>query len=107
MTRILILLDRMIGKVFAGGGAAVHRTHTASSRRTRAQHRAGYRPCILAWSLLMPLCFWFYPLHASTLVLVSVDGFRWDYLDRPEARQMKALADRGVRVTKLRPVYPS
>lgn len=107
MTRILILLDRMIGKVFAGGGAAVHRTPTASSRRTRAQHRAGYRPCILAWSLLMPLCFWFYPLHASTLVLVSVDGFRWDYLDRPEARQMKALADRGVRVTKLRPVYPS
>jgi predicted AlkP superfamily pyrophosphatase or phosphodiesterase len=41
------------------------------------------------------------------LVLVSIDGFRWDYLDRPEARQMKALADRGARVTKLRPVYPS
>ena len=40
-------------------------------------------------------------------MLVSIDGFRWDYLDRPEARQMKALADLGVRVTKLLPVYPS
>jgi len=50
---------------------------------------------------------WGDPLRGSTLVLVSIDGFRWDYLDRPEARQMKALADRGVRVTRLLPVYPS
>ena len=50
---------------------------------------------------------WCGAASANTLVLVSIDGFRWDYLDRPEARQMKALADRGVRVTKLRPVYPS
>jgi hypothetical protein len=50
---------------------------------------------------------WCGAASANTLVLVSIDGFRWDYLDRPEARQMKVLADEGVRVTKLRPVYPS
>ena len=61
----------------------------------------------LRWLLLIWLGFWVFPLQASTLVLVSIDGFRWDYLDRPAARQMRALADRGVRVTKLRPVYPS
>lgn len=61
----------------------------------------------LRWLLPMSLGFWILPLHASTLVLVSIDGFRWDYVDRPEARRISALADRGVRVTKLRPVYPS
>ena len=61
---------------------------------------------LIRW-LAMLLCCGSSVLHASTLVLVSIDGFRWDYLDRPEASQMKALAERGVRVTKLRTVYPS
>jgi len=69
--------------------------------------RTNYRWRVLLWALLLPLGCWAAPLPERTLVLVSIDGFRWDYLDRPEARQMKALADRGVRVTKLRPVYPS
>ena len=29
---------------------------------------------------------------ANTLVLVSIDGFRWDYLDWPEAQSMKRMA---------------
>ena len=45
--------------------------------------------------------------HANTLVLVSIDGFRWDFLDFPEASQMSAIASRGTRVTKLHTVYPS
>ena len=44
---------------------------------------------------------------ASTLVLVSIDGFRWDFLDRPEAQKMKTIAKQGTRVTRLRTVYPS
>ena len=44
---------------------------------------------------------------AQTLVLVSVDGFRWDYLDWPQATNMRSSAALGSRVTKLRTVYPS
>ena len=44
---------------------------------------------------------------AQTLVLVSIDGFRWDYLDWPQATNMRSIAALGSRVTKLRTVYPS
>jgi len=44
---------------------------------------------------------------ANTLVLVSIDGFRWDFLDRPQAQKMKTIAQQGTRVTRLRTVYPS
>ena len=44
---------------------------------------------------------------ANTLVLVSIDGFRWDYLDWPEAQRMKRIAEQGVRVNQLQVVYPS
>jgi predicted AlkP superfamily pyrophosphatase or phosphodiesterase len=44
---------------------------------------------------------------ANTLVLVSIDGFRWDYLDWPEAQSMKRMAEQGVRVNQLQVVYPS
>ena len=44
---------------------------------------------------------------AQTLVLVSIDGFRWDYLDWPQATNMRSIAGLGSRVTKLRTVYPS
>ena len=44
---------------------------------------------------------------AQTLVLVSIDGFRWDYLDWPQATNMRSIAAQGSRVTKLRTVYPS
>ena len=40
------------------------------------------------------------------LVLVSFDGWRWDYTDRPEARHLRALAARGVRVREMIPVFP-
>ena len=44
---------------------------------------------------------------AQTLVLLSIDGFRWDYLDWPQATNMRSIAALGSRVTKLRTVYPS
>lgn len=48
------------------------------------------------------------PLHASTppLVLVSIDGFRHDYLDIHDAPHLNALAKAGVRVERLKPIYP-
>ena len=43
------------------------------------------------------------------LVLVSIDGFRWDYLDRADvaAPTLRRLAAEGVRAERLVPVYPS
>ena len=55
--------------------------------------------CLLLFSVSSSL--------ANTLVLVSIDGFRWDYLDWPEAKSMKRMAEQGVRVNQLQAVYPS
>ena len=41
------------------------------------------------------------------VVLISIDGFRWDYLDRPEAARLRELASRGVRAERLIPVFPT
>jgi predicted AlkP superfamily pyrophosphatase or phosphodiesterase len=41
------------------------------------------------------------------VILVSIDGWRWDYIDRAEAPNLKALAARGVRSEGLIPSFPS
>lgn len=41
------------------------------------------------------------------LVLVSIDGFRWDYLDRFEAPSLNRVAASGVRARWLVPVFPT
>ena len=43
----------------------------------------------------------------STLVLVSLDGFRWDYLDRYETANLDRLARDGIRARSLVPAFPS
>ncbi|HSE28423.1 MAG TPA: ectonucleotide pyrophosphatase/phosphodiesterase [Gemmatimonadales bacterium] len=43
----------------------------------------------------------------ATVLLVSLDGFRWDYVDRAPARTLRALARRGVRAEGLVPAFPS
>jgi predicted AlkP superfamily pyrophosphatase or phosphodiesterase len=40
-------------------------------------------------------------------VLISIDGFRWDYIDRPEAAHIRALAAHGVRAERMVPSFPS
>jgi predicted AlkP superfamily pyrophosphatase or phosphodiesterase len=40
------------------------------------------------------------------LILVSFDGWRWDYIDRQPAPNLKALAARGVRATAMIPSFP-
>lgn len=44
---------------------------------------------------------------ARHVVLVSLDGFRWDYIERAPAINLRALAARGVRADRLLPVFPS
>lgn len=47
------------------------------------------------------------PAQQPQLVLVSIDGFRWDYLDRPEAVRLRELAARGVRAERMIQVFPT
>src|SRR5476649_857160 len=50
------------------------------------------------------------PLAAETpqsLVLISIDGFRWDYINRPGAVNLRALAAHGVRAERMVPSFPS
>ena len=48
------------------------------------------------------------PETGPTLILVSLDGFRWDYLDRPGVRAptLRFVAE-GVRAGRLVPVFPT
>lgn len=41
------------------------------------------------------------------LILISIDGFRWDYLQIHEAPTLKRLAAGGVHATRLTPSFPS
>jgi predicted AlkP superfamily pyrophosphatase or phosphodiesterase len=41
------------------------------------------------------------------LILISFDGFRHDYIERPAARRLRELAARGVRAERLLPSFPS
>jgi predicted AlkP superfamily pyrophosphatase or phosphodiesterase len=43
----------------------------------------------------------------QVVVLVSIDGFRADYLNRPVAARLQAIARAGVRARTLEPVFPT
>ena len=45
--------------------------------------------------------------RAPIIVLVSLDAFRWDYLQRPGAVNLRALAARGAHAERLVPAFPS
>ena len=47
------------------------------------------------------------PSDAATLVLVSIDGFRWDYASLTETPNLDGLARRGLRAEALVPVFPT
>ena len=58
--------------------------------------------CVLAACRPAPL-----PAERAIVILVSIDGFRWDYLDRHEAPNLARLAAQGVRSEGLIPQFPS
>ena len=47
------------------------------------------------------------PAATGPLILISIDGFRWDYLQQHEAPTLKALAAGGVHATRMTPSFPS
>lgn len=47
------------------------------------------------------------PQPPQHVLLVSLDGFRWDYLDRPEAAGLREIAQAGVRARQMEPVFPT
>jgi predicted AlkP superfamily pyrophosphatase or phosphodiesterase len=47
------------------------------------------------------------PDSPQTIILISFDGFRHDYIDRGITPNLSALADAGVRAKGLKPVFPS
>jgi len=47
------------------------------------------------------------PSGMPSLILISIDGYRADYLDKGHSPVLAALAADGVRAKGLRPVYPS
>ncbi|HKB56998.1 MAG TPA: alkaline phosphatase family protein [Lacunisphaera sp.] len=47
------------------------------------------------------------PAPADLLILISIDGFRWDYLQKYDAPVLKKLAAEGVHATRMTPSFPS
>ena len=47
------------------------------------------------------------PPDSQAILLISLDGFRYDYLDRPAAVNLRALAARGVRARWMVPIFPT
>ncbi|MFQ6371608.1 ectonucleotide pyrophosphatase/phosphodiesterase [Shewanella sp. YIC-542] len=47
------------------------------------------------------------PENQPTVVMMSLDGFRWDYMDKYHAPHLQAIAANGVRAEQLRPAYPT
>jgi len=45
--------------------------------------------------------------RAPVVVLISLDGFRWDQIQRPGAVNLRAIAARGVRAERMVPSFPS
>ncbi len=43
----------------------------------------------------------------KTVLLISLDGFRWDYVDKVSTPNLHALMKSGVRAKGLKPVFPS
>ncbi|MDK1287585.1 ectonucleotide pyrophosphatase/phosphodiesterase [Pseudoalteromonas umbrosa] len=43
----------------------------------------------------------------QSVVLFSLDGFRWDYIEKHDAKNIAMIAKNGVRASHMRPVYPT
>lgn len=49
----------------------------------------------------------FEPTNSPIVVLVSLDGFRWDYPDRGFSPKINSIANEGVRALSLKPQFPT
>ncbi|WP_287818399.1 ectonucleotide pyrophosphatase/phosphodiesterase, partial [Idiomarina sp.] len=62
---------------------------------------------LLIVCLVLFSSFTFGKSNEQTLVLISIDGFRHDYIEKHDAQNIAKLAQEGVRSKGLIPVYPS
>jgi len=62
---------------------------------------------LLAVCLVLFSSFTFGKSNEQTVVLISIDGFRHDYIEKHDAKNIAELAKSGVRSKGLVPVYPS
>lgn len=59
---------------------------------------------------LIVIVLFYAPLHAQEkpyTILISFDGFRWDYIERGFSPNLTKLRDEGVGALSLKPVFPS
>ena len=47
------------------------------------------------------------PAAPAAVILISIDGFRWDYIEKYDAPVLKQLAADGVRAERMNPSFPS
>jgi len=62
---------------------------------------------LLVVCLVVFSSFTFAKSNKQTVVLISIDGFRHDYIEKHDAKNIAKLAEQGVRSKGLIPVYPS
>ncbi|MGM0430485.1 MAG: ectonucleotide pyrophosphatase/phosphodiesterase [Pseudomonadota bacterium] len=62
---------------------------------------------LLVVCLVLFSSFTFGKSNEQTVVLISIDGFRHDYIEKHDAKNIAKLAQEGVRSEGLIPVYPS
>jgi len=62
------------------------------------------RFCVAALLLVSTITF---AKEQQAVVLISIDGFRHDYVEKHDAKNINAIAESGVRAEGLIPVYPS
>ncbi|EAQ32530.1 ectonucleotide pyrophosphatase/phosphodiesterase [Idiomarina baltica] len=62
---------------------------------------------LLVCSSLLAATSAFAKTDQQTIVLISIDGFRYNYIEQHHAEHLSHLAEQGVRAKGLMPVYPS
>lgn len=77
--------------------------------------RGGWSPLVCLWGLLLPLVALHRVSHRGRgdftvkerpkLLLVSFDGFRWDYIDRVPTPNFRSIMDTGVKVEFVENAY--
>lgn len=67
---------------------------------------AAFCAALAGWVTGLSACASATPAPPAIVVLVSIDGWRWDYLDHLPAPTLRSLADRGIRAESLVPVFP-
>jgi predicted AlkP superfamily pyrophosphatase or phosphodiesterase len=62
---------------------------------------------VLLGSVMLTSCFSPTERPAGPLIVISIDGFRWDYLEKYDAPVLRRLARDGTHVQRLVPSFPS